>query len=693
MFSPASTGSQDGFTLLEMLIVVFILGLLTAMVAPTAGMLNDHKRAELTRDTMEQIRRAVLGPADRFDAKGHPVIGGYVGDMHAWPGLWEARAELRPNFGGVGWEDPDNMTPGLGQGPDYTVDADKVFFRPSGYFRGNRWHWNRPYRRLSDDTTADSDHIGGLETENEGQPRGLWTRFPEGLPFDIGSYKAPDLDLGPNWKGPYISPPLDHKLSDSDHWAENDGDYEALEPVWIPALSAERWEDGVYYPSPDEPGEFFDNKESFRLLQNDGRFVDGWGRALRFFITDDPDVSGDATIFWILSEGPDREGEYPNKGTCASHVWTPDASDTMSLAYDEDADTNQDNIVLKLYSRDWQALLDVQQQAKIAATRQLLGRIRQALVGDAPGGLNSGFTGDTGTWPALFQWETGETDHWDDNNDDGKPYRVGQPRGLWTREPNGSDGTDDSDDLPASQWGIGWKRAYLPAPDGVGEANVLHDAWGRELLFFYDETNDALLVLSRGPDGRYIFGDTGESFEEPANLVEEFDVVNGYDANATVNENNATYNYNKDNVVMRVDAIDWQPGYFQLPQLIVLNAQEGVTKAAFFRAAAASLVADFDLLTAGTTGTFPEDTTVGVWVVGDADNDADQAFNYDDSSSKLLPSGGRYLVVWHDTDNDNEVDLGEDSGEQYQAIIYPVTAITGSGVQKTLTLNMFYSAP
>ena len=163
---------------------------------------------------------------------------------------------------------------------------------------------------------------------------------------------------------------------------------------------------------------------------------------------------------------------------------------------------------------------------------------------------------------------------------------MGQPRGLWTHEPNGSDGTDDSDDIDASEWGIGWKRAYLPAPDGVDEANVLRDAWGRELLFFYDEGNDALLVLSRGPDGQYDFGDTGGEYESPAEPVEAFD-VNAYDASATVDENNATYN--KDNVVIRVDGIDWQPGYFQLPQLIVLNAYVGdgtygTTKAAFFRA-------------------------------------------------------------------------------------------------------------
>ncbi len=682
---PYFTTRDHGFTLLEVLIVLFILGLLTAMVAPAAGLLDEHKRAEITRATMEQIRRALVGPADRFDAEGRPIIGGYVGDMHDWPGLWEARAQLRPNFGGVGWENTDNMTPGLGQGPDYTVDADKVFFRPSGYFRGKKWHWKRPYRRLYDDTANNADHIGGLETENEGQPRGLWTRYPEDLAIDLPGHAAPGRDLGPGWKGPYIAPPHDTKLSDADHWAQNDSNYTALLPDWSNSLNRELWEDGDYHPSSGAAGEFFDDKESFRLLQTDGCFEDGWGRTLRFFITADPQVAGE-TIFWILSEGADGLGEYPNKGSCSSHAWTVDGDDVMSQAYDPDAKANRDNIVVKLYSRDWQALLDMQQQAKNAATRQLLNRIRQALVGGAPDGLNSGFTGDTGQWPALLRWES---DHWDDKNSADEAYTVGQPRGLWTREPNGSDGTDDSDDLDPSQWGIGWKRAYLAEPEGSGESAVLLDAWERELLFFYDAGDDALLILSRGKDGRYDFGNTASEYESPADSVEAFD-VDSYDPTAT---------YNTDNVTLRVDAVDWQPGYFLLPQLTVVNAYVGdatygTTKAAFYRSA--SPTDGIDPLSASVLTDADSDTLADDWVVGDGSL-VDPAFNYDDLSSDLLPSGARYLVVWHDTatatnPNGNNV---VDSGEQYQAIIYPVTALTGSGVQKTLTLNgeTFHSAP
>jgi len=664
---------QDGFTLLEVLIVIFILGLITAMVVPAAGVLDNSKRTEITRNSMELLRRAIVGPDDRFDAKGHPVVGGYVGDLHAWPGLWEARAEIRPDFAGVGWNDPEHMTAGLGQGPDYVMAANLVFFRPSGAFTAKQWRWNRPYRRLYNDTSSNTDNIGGLETENEGQPRGLWTRYPEDLPLDLPGHPAPGLDLGPNWQGPYVNPPLDAKLSDSGHWAENDGAYAGLEPVW--ASGHETWEDGDYAPSPSTPGEFFDDKESFRLLQNDGRFVDGWGRSLRFFITADPDAVGE-TIFWILSEGPDRAGEYPNKGTCANHAWTADANDVMSQSYDPEDDANRDNIILKLYSRDWQALLALQEERRAEETRAQLALIRAALVGDAPTGLNSGYSGDLGIYPALFRWEG---DHWDDESDSPvAAYSVGQPRGLWTASPNSS---DSGDSLPASQWGLGRRRDYLPVPTGSGEEERLVDAWGRELLFFHDKTNNGLLVLSRGGDGLYDFGDTNGGYAEPANTVEVFDIAS-YDPVAV---------QNRDNIVLRISASDWGPAFFRLPQLAVCNAYVGdatygTTKAAFFRDA--TLTAGIDLLTATTLVDVDGDTMLDDWVVGDG-TPVDSAFNYNDLSSVKAYSGARYLAVWNDANNNGIID----SGENYQAFVYPLSPLAGSGQVASLNVDAAAFSP
>lgn len=677
---------QNGFTLLEVLIVLVILGLITAMIVPAVGFLDDRKRSELTLEGMQVLRRAIVGPEDRFDAQGQPLVGGYVGDLHAWPDLWEARAEIKPDFSGTGWEVPDAMTPGLGQGPVYTMEASQVFFRPSGHFIGKNWRWYRPYRRLYDDTANHADHIGGLETENEGQPRGLWSRYPEDLHADLPDYPAPGLDLGLNWQGPYINPPLDNRLSDSRHWAESDDDYAALEPVWIPVSGYEAWEDGDYSPTPVSPGEFFDDKESFRQLQGNDRFVDGWDRSLRFFITADPDASGE-TIFWILSEGPDGAGEYPNKGTCSSHVWAVDVADIMSMAYNPDAVTNRDNLVLKLYSRDWRALLAVAEQQKISMTNDRLELIRRALVGDAPTGLNSGFTGDQGRYPRLFHWEGS---NWDNENTAALAYTQGQPRGLWSAQPNSA---DNSDDLPSSVWGLGWRRAYLAAPVGHGEEELLLDAWGRNLLFFADTVQNSLLVLSRGADGRFDFGDTDTL---PVGSPDgNNDYLDSADPAAVFSI--ATYNslatQNLDNVVLRIGATDWLPAYFRMTKVTVLDASvgdpvSGTTRVAFFRDT--TLTAGIDLLTATTLVDADGDSLSDDWVEGDG-TIVNPAFNYDDLSSDEMFSGARYLVIWNDVNGNQSVD----SGEPYRPLIYNLMAVAGSGLSLDILVNTadFVPAP
>ncbi len=677
------TDDNLGFTLLEVLIVLFIMGMIAAMAVPAMGILDDRERERITRDKMEQIRRAILGPDDRFDSQGRPVIGGYVGDLHAWPDLWEPRAEINPNFTGTGWDNPDSMSAGMGQGPDYTVDPDKIFFRPSGRFVKGRWQWYRPYRKLYDDATNNQDHIGGLETENEGQPRGLWTRYPEELPFDIGTHKAPGEDLGEAWMGPYLAPPIAENPSDSGHLARSDEEYGKLAPVpkvtWDPVNSVwlPSWEDGDYNPSAGL-GEHFDDREAFRTLQTEGRFTDGWGRALRFFITADPDHTG-STIFWILSEGPDKEGTYPAKGTCSGHAWSVDTDDTMGKAYDEEDPYNRDNIVLKLFSRDWEALIAAEEKDKVAATEATLERIREALIGESPAGRNTGFTGDLARWPGLFRWEDNGTpadpsdDHWDDQDGTSTAYTKGQPRGLWTDRPNTADAGDD---LPVSVWGIGWRHACIGAPAGAGADNLLTDAWGREILFFKDDANDRLLVLSRGPDGRFDFATTNADKTEPEDFVEVLD-LSAYDPGAALNA---------DNRHLVVAGGDWVPGFFRLLKFTVIDAYlgdptHGTTKARFFRAGGAP-VSGIDLLAPATLTNEDGDLSVDDWAAGDA-TPADPALDYDDTTAQKVPTGARYLVFWNDADNNDKID----SGETYRRVVYSVTAKAGSGQYEAITID------
>jgi hypothetical protein len=138
-------------------------------------------------------------------------------------------------------------------------------------------------------------------TENEGQPRGLWTRFPEDTAHNLGTAVNIHNASAKNWTTTAGGAPTCCRRWITSprmpsHYATTDGEYEQLAPT---ALGPKAWEDGDYTALGG--GEHFDEKESFRLRQTDDRLADGWNRALRFFITEDPD--GETKTFWILSEG------------------------------------------------------------------------------------------------------------------------------------------------------------------------------------------------------------------------------------------------------------------------------------------------------------------------------------------------------------------------------------------------------
>jgi len=628
---PASSFyNQHAFTLLEILIVLFILGLIAAMAWPAMGILNNRERERLSLKQMEIIRRAIVGDPDRFDGYAIRIIGGYVGDMEKWPDLWEAKAEEKPSGGpySFGW-------------------------RPSGSFAGKNWKWDYPFRKLTNDP-ADIDHIGGLETENEGQPKGLWTDDPKG---DATEIEDPD-----KWKGPYLVPPADKKKDDSGHLAETDHQYNNLEPKWHPGPLCETWEDGDYNAA---LGEYFDQKENFRLLQTAHRLADAWGRAFRFFITADPARPG-STIFWIISEGPDYEGRYPAKGTCAAHTWTVDSNDIMSLAYDENNEFNKDNIVLKIYSHEWEAVFeDINLQKTVETKKKVLGIERSVAgssVDSSPGGINDGFTGGLCLRPLLFRWEGAA---WDNEDAASVSYTKGQPRGLWTRTPNSGDAGDD---LSTPSWahpGIGWHGGYIQAPFGISEKEYLIDAWDREVLFFRDAANNAFMILSRGVDGKFDFYNTDtlptgapdgtNDYLEPADFTEAVDVT-GY------NPNDAG-GYNADNIVRIIYKSDRHPGFFTLNRFTVNNAAALITKAALFYDTGLT-----DIRTAG--GGNPEDGSflAGVWDVGLAPPPL--AFNYTDLTPDKIAPGPRYLIFWNDTDSDSVINVGEN---QYTAIYNIIT--------------------
>ncbi|MCK5101098.1 MAG: type II secretion system protein, partial [Desulfobacteraceae bacterium] len=661
---------QQGFTLLEIIIVISIMGFIAAMAWPAMGILDNNERRRETIIRLGKIRKAIIGPEGMYDEQGMRVIGGYVSDMRKFPDLFEARAEVRPDYSGNNWPLPDA---GLGQGPSYALNPGFVFFRPSGYFDNKPWKWNRPFRKLFDDTVNNHDHIGGLETENEGQPRGLWTKFTEDLTFDLPGHAAPGMVEGEDWKGPYILSPINRNLKLGRHFAKSDNDYSELEPVWHNAgihAYHETWEDGVYSPTTFELGEFYDEKEKFRLLKNNGRLTDGWDRSFRFFITKDKDRP-DSKIFWIISEGSDHEGKYPTKGTCNAHNWTINANDTMGNNYNENADENKDNIVMKIYSHEFETIFLKEKIQKEQKTRQLLKNIKKALIGDSPKGNNYGFTGDTGRLPFLFRWET---DKWDNEDPTFQPYTKGQPRGLWTTTPNSA---DPSDNISASVWGKGWRTKYCERPHGKEGNQIIIDPWEREGLFFMDTINNALLILSKGEDGKFDFGTVNPEKTEPLNFIEPVDIT--------------TYNpvaaENIDNIYTIINNYDFKPGYVAVGKITVLNAVAGTTKARFFRgggtAISQTLAASAPLTDEDSDGSNDD------WATGSFPGAP--AFEYNNITIEKIITGARYLVFWNDIDNNDEIDTGENC----KSIILNILVQPGTNQIPEISVNSdnFIPAP
>lgn len=103
---------EDGFTLLEIIIVIAIMGFLAAMIVPFAGHLNKSKRIKLTEEKLESVRAAILGPENTY-SQGLRVIGGYVGDTGKLPKLYPSSWNNTDKT--WDWLDVDEMKYGEGQ--------------------------------------------------------------------------------------------------------------------------------------------------------------------------------------------------------------------------------------------------------------------------------------------------------------------------------------------------------------------------------------------------------------------------------------------------------------------------------------------------------------------------------------------------------------------------------------------------
>ena len=107
---------QHGLTLLEMLVVVFILSAIALMTLSFTNNADDQFRFEDTRTRLEKIRTAIAGEPDRT-INGGPAVSGFVVDIGRLPNnnaLWEL---LQPH------SDPTISCGGVGALPCWSFDS------------------------------------------------------------------------------------------------------------------------------------------------------------------------------------------------------------------------------------------------------------------------------------------------------------------------------------------------------------------------------------------------------------------------------------------------------------------------------------------------------------------------------------------------------------------------------------------
>ncbi len=124
---------QQGFTLLELLLVVTILASVAWMAMGLVENKSDQIRFEDTRNRLAAIRRAVVGDTSRT-LNGQPVISGYVADMGVLP----------PNLNALIVEDYCSTNPALNAGACGAGWVDQPAYGYNATY-GLWMGWNGPY--------------------------------------------------------------------------------------------------------------------------------------------------------------------------------------------------------------------------------------------------------------------------------------------------------------------------------------------------------------------------------------------------------------------------------------------------------------------------------------------------------------------------------------------------------------------
>ncbi|MCP4704749.1 MAG: prepilin-type N-terminal cleavage/methylation domain-containing protein [candidate division Zixibacteria bacterium] len=122
MFYQFLRKSNSGYSLIEMVVVIIIIGIIAAVTMKSLGKATEVSRTEETKKEMELLSYAIAGNPDLI-ANGSRSDFGYIGDVGAMPANWDA---LVTNPGGyTSWDGPyikDEFASGTGD-TEFKLDA------------------------------------------------------------------------------------------------------------------------------------------------------------------------------------------------------------------------------------------------------------------------------------------------------------------------------------------------------------------------------------------------------------------------------------------------------------------------------------------------------------------------------------------------------------------------------------------
>ena len=113
-----------GFTLIEIVIVIIVLGIIAAVAIPRFGDVSENAKAASTKEEMMRLKLAIIGDAS-ITSGGKYVNKGFLGDAGFVPAalvdlvVKPGALAVYNNFTGLGWNGPYIDS----SGGDYLIDA------------------------------------------------------------------------------------------------------------------------------------------------------------------------------------------------------------------------------------------------------------------------------------------------------------------------------------------------------------------------------------------------------------------------------------------------------------------------------------------------------------------------------------------------------------------------------------------